>query len=282
MTNPLSSLLARPLAISEIGASHLRALAANPAHYERFAVACKDADRPDWLTMDYLGNRIPEPMDREDGVRIIPLQGPITRGLGLMGMFFGMADTDRFKGWVESAKTDPRVSTIALHIQSPGGDAVGCLEAAQAVESAAKVKPVIAFCDDMMASAAYFMGARATSVIVAPSSLIGSIGTYVVLADDREYWKQRGIEFFVVRSGKFKGAGIDGYSPEQIANIQRMVDSFGAQFRGFVGAARGGRIAAEDMEGQVFLGDEAAERGFADGIANNIEMALAKYKKTRQ
>jgi len=282
MTNPLSSLLARPLAISEIGASHLRALAANPAHYDRFAVACKEAgDKPEWLTMDYLGNRIPEPRDTQDGARIIPLQGPITRGLGLMGMFFGMADTDRFKGWVESAANDPRVTTIALHIQSPGGDAIGCLEAAQAVAAAAKVKPVIAFCDDVMASAAYFIGAGATSVIVAPSSLIGSIGTYVVLADDSDYWKRLGVDFMVLRSGKFKGAGIDGYSPEQIANIQRMVDSFGAQFRGFVSTARGGRIAAEDMEGQVFLGAESAERGFADGIANNIEMALAKYKKTR-
>lgn len=283
MSNPLSTLLARPLAISEIGASHLRGLATNPAHYERFAVASKEAgDKPDWLTMDYLGNRIPEPYDTETGARVVPLQGAITRGLGLLGMYFGMADTDRFTRWIEDAVNDPRVSTIAIHIQSPGGDAVGCYEAAQAVQSAAQIKPVIVFCDDMMASAAYFIGAGATTIYASPSSLIGSIGTYVLLADDSEAWRRMGVEFRVIRSGKFKGAGLDGYTPEQIDNIQRMVDSFGAQFREFVTAARGGTIAEDDMQGQVFLGSEAAQRGFVDGVENNLQNVLAKVEKAKQ
>jgi len=194
-------------------------------------------------------------------------------------MYFGMADTDRFCKWVNDAANDPSVSTIFLHIQSPGGDAVGCLEAAQAVKAATETKRVIAFCDDMMASAAYFIGSAATTIYAAPSSLIGSIGTYVLLADDSDAWKRMGVEFRVIRSGKFKGAGLDGYTPEQIENVQRMVDSFGAQFRGFVTEARSGKIKPEDMEGQVFLGEEAAGKGFVDGIANKIENVLAKHGK---
>jgi signal peptide peptidase SppA len=232
--------------------------------------------------MDHLGNKIPEPADDGNGSRVIPLQGPITRGMGLLGMYLGMADTDRFAKWVSAAAADPSVSTIFLHIKSPGGDAVGCLEAAQAVKEATKTKRVVAFCDDMMASAAYFIGAGATAIYASPSSLIGSIGTYVLLADDSDAWKRAGVEFRVVRSGKFKGAGLDGYTPEQIENVQRMVDSFGAQFRDFVTYARKGRIKEEDMEGQVFLGAEAAEKGFADGIVNNLEILLAKHAKAGQ
>jgi capsid assembly protease len=282
MTTPLSSLLTRPLALSEIGAAHLRGLALNAAHYERFAVASKEAaEKPDWMEYDYLGNKIAQPTQREDGTRVIPLQGAVTRNLGLLGQFLGMADTDRFAGWVRDAANDPTVSRIALHIQSPGGDAIGCYEAAQAVAQAAKKKTVVAFCDDMMASAAYFIGAGATAIAATPSSLIGSIGTYVVLADDSEAWKRAGVEFRVVRSGKFKGAGIDGYTEEQVENVQRMVDSFGAQFRSFVKKHRGS-IAAENMGGQVFLGAEAVSIGFVDTVENTLDSALARIQKALQ
>lgn len=278
MNTPLSCLLSRPLALSEMGAAQLRGLAVNATHYDRFSIASKESmKRPDWLQSDYLGNVIPEPAQREDGTRVIPLQGAITRNMGLLGQFFGMADTDRFCGWVSEAANDPSVAQIAIHIQSPGGDAVGCYEAATAVAQAAKKKPVLAFCDDMMASAAYFIGAAATCIAATPSSLVGSIGTYVLLADDSEYYKKMGIEFTVIRSGQFKGAGLDGYTPEQVENVQRMVDSFGAQFRGFVGKHRG--INSDDMQGQVFLGEDAAQRGFVDAVENNLNSSIAKMKK---
>jgi signal peptide peptidase SppA len=258
----------------------VRALAFDPTAQSRFAVSAKEsADRPGWLTSDYLGNKIPEPYDTKDGVRVIPLQGAITRGLGLLGQYFGMADTDRFTASVKAASEDPRVSKILLHIQSPGGDAVGCYEAAQAVANAAAVKPVYAFCDDVMASAAYFIGSSANFIYATPSSLVGSIGTYTVLTDDGEYWKKMGVEFMVVRSGKFKGAGIDGFSAEQIAEIQAMIDSYGEQFRAFVDTARNGDVKREQMEGQVWLGADASKNGIADGNAQSLSDMLSLIAK---
>ena len=277
-----SNLLSRPLAISEAGAKHLRSLAINQANQAQFALALNKIDpKSGCFEYDYLGNEIQEPEDLCDGVRMIPLYGPITRGLGRMGQYFGMADTDRFSKWINEATADNTVSTIALHIKSPGGDAIGCFEAAQLVKDASKVKPVIVFCDDMMASAAYFIGAGATAIFASPSSLIGSVGTYVLLTDDSEAWKKMGVEFIVVRSGKYKGSGLDGYSQEQIDNIQKMVDSFGAQFRGFVSANRPS-IQESDMEGQVFLGGEASQNGFVDGIANSLMYSLDEYKRVSQ
>ena len=276
MNTPLASLLLRPLALSDAGARQVRALAFDPTALARFTVSSKESvDRPGWLTSDYLGNRIPEPYDAANGVRVVPLQGAITRGLGLLGQYYGMADTDRFTAQIKAAAADPRVVKILLHIQSPGGDAVGCYEAARAVAEASKAKPVYAFCDDIMASAAYFIGSAANFIYATPSSLVGSIGTYTVLTDDGEYWKRMGVEFMVVRSGKFKGAGIDGFSPEQIAQIQGMVDSYGEQFRAFIDTARNGDVARDQMEGQVWLGAEAAQNGIADGTVESLADMLS-------
>ena len=121
MNTPLASLLLRPLALSDAGARQVRALAFDPTALSRFAVSAKEsADRPGWLTSDYLGNKIPEPYDAAGGVRVIPLQGAITRNMGLLGQYFGMADTDRFTAQVKAATEDPRVSKILIHIQSNG------------------------------------------------------------------------------------------------------------------------------------------------------------------
>lgn len=282
MNTPLASILLRPLALSDAGARQVRALAFDTTAQSRFAVSAKEsADRPGWLTSDYLGNKIPEPYDTENGVRVIPLQGAITRGLGLLGQYYGMADTDRFAADVKAAAADPRVSKIILHIQSQGGDAVGCYEAARAVADAAKVKPVYAFCDDVMASAAYFIGSSANFIYATPSSLIGSIGTYTVLTDDAEYWKKMGVDFMVVRSGKFKGAGIDGFSAEQIAEIQAMIDSYGEQFRAFVDTARNGDVTREQMEGQVWLGADASKNGIVDGNVESLTSIISIAGKNK-
>jgi len=281
MNTPLASLILRPLALTDVGARQLRALAFDARAHDVFRTHAKQSqDRPGWLDSDYLGNKIPEPYDLADGVRVIPLQGPITRNLGWLGMFYGMADTDRFSAQIKAAGDDPRVSKIIIHSQTPGGDAVGCLEAARAVQAAGKKKPVYAFCDDTCGSAGYFITSAAREIFVTSSCIIGSIGTYSVLTDDTEYWKRMGVEFLVVRSGKFKGAGIDGFTPEQIAEMQKMVDSFGEQFRSFVDESRNGDVKREQMEGQVWLGSESVKYGIADNLVNSFdEMALAVSKK---
>ena len=269
--NPLSNLLFRPLAINDWGAKSIRSRAFADLPEMPRPESRESAERPRWLEMDYLGNKFPEPIKLANGVCKIPLMGPITRGMGIAGQYYGMADTDTFVQWVNEAANDETVSAILIHIQSPGGDAIGCDEAARAVSNAAKQKRVVAFTDDMMASAAYYIGSAADTIYATPSSIIGSIGTYCVIVDDSEYWKSMGVEFEVIRSGQFKGAGIDGWTDEQRAQMQVMVDSFGEQFRGAVDDYRDGKVDRENMEGQVWLGKDAISKtvGIADFVVDN-------------
>lgn len=261
MNNLLSKLISQPLAMHESGAKMLQSLQGQTPQ--------QGFDR-NLLKMDYLGNDIPKPYDLEDGTRVIPLHGPITRGLGILGQYCGMADLDAFQRDVNEAASDPSVMQIILHIQSPGGTAVGCCEASEVVKNASMVKPVKTYTDEMMASAAYFIGSAAEEVYTTKSSLVGSIGTYVVLVDDSKLMERIGISYTVLRSGKYKGAGIDGYSDEQIEEMQSMVDGYGEQFRQYVSEYRQGAVDPDDMQGQIFMGEKSVEKNLADFVVDNL------------
>jgi len=264
MNNLLSKMLSRPLAISEMGARQIKSMS---GEFESRTSLDPDKYR---LESDAYGNEWPKPYDMQDGVRVIPMMGPMTRGLGLLGQYFGMVDMDTIGRQIDEAVADESVEMIVMHIQSPGGSAIGCAELAEKLRSAGK--PTLAFTDDMMASAAYFVAAGCEQISASPSSLTGSVGTLLQLVDDTEFWRNMGIEWIVLRSGEYKGAGIDGYSEEQLVEMQALVDGFGAQFRQFVSAGRD--IAEEGMRGQVYLAAEAQEKNFVDFVSKNLIQAI--------
>lgn len=268
MNDIFSKLFSRPLAISTEGARQLKSMSASPESRTSL-----DPGKIG-LTYDVYGNELPKPYDLSAGVRVIPMMGPMTRGLGLLGQYFGMVDMDTIGRQIDEAVDDEAVEMIVMHIQSPGGSAVGCAELADKLRSSGKV--TLAFTDDMMASAAYFVASGCEQIAATPSSLTGSIGTLLQLVDDSEFWKSMGIEFIVLRSGEFKGAGIDGYSEEQLAEMQALVDAFGSQFREFVSESR--PIAEEDMRGQVYLAEEAKDKKFLDIVSKNLIQAVEEAK----
>ena len=69
-------------------------------------------------------------------------------------------------------------------------------------------KPTMAYTDSEMASAAYWIASAADKVVASPSSTVGSVGVYMVVADYSKAAEAQGIKMVVIKSGKFKGAGI--------------------------------------------------------------------------
>ena len=274
MNTPFAKLLSRPLAMSEWGAREIRnqIQQSSPAVQ---AIIEKDGFE---LTHDWLGNPVPKPYDLQDGTRVIPVFGVMTRGYGMIGQYYGMCDTDKIRAQIIEAANDPDVTTICLHIRSPGGDAQMCEETARAFQAAALTKNTMTFCDEIMASAAYYVGCAAETVYASPSAMIGNVGSYIVLCDDSEFWEKHGVKWIVLRSGEFKGAGLDGYNEEQLAEIQKWSDSFGSQFREFVKESRMS-IKDEDLQGQIFLKNELTLSHFCDFIASDLREALNHNSK---
>ena len=88
----------------------------------------------------------------------------------------------------------------------------------------------------------------------------------------------QGIKMVVIKSGKFKGAGIEGtsLSADQVENLQASVDSIHADFKAAVLMKRK-MVKADSMEGQTFSGKQGAQVGLVTGLADTFNVALANF-----
>ena len=212
----------------------------------------------------------------EDGTGVIPVAGVIGKGLTPIEKMTGAVDVNDIAETIDDYASDPQVTRIAFQVASPGGTVTGVEELANKVRNISK--PTMAYSDSEMASAAYWIASAADKVVASPSSTIGSIGVYMTVADMTEMAKAQGIKMVVIKSGKFKGAGIPGtsLSEEQIGNLQEGVDAIHADFKAAVLQTRK-LVKAEDMEGQVFSGKQAAQRNLVTGLADSFSEAVQMW-----
>jgi capsid assembly protease len=212
------------------------------------------------------------------GVAIVPLKGGLARGVSpVMRRVFGIRDTDMFREDVEQAAQDEKVKEVLIIADSPGGSVDGIAEAAHAVASTGKIKPITVAVDGMLASAAYHIGAGASRILAGPSSIVGSIGTFLTLMDYSQAHQKAGVAPVIIKNkeGKYKAAGAFGtaLSAEQKEQLQELVQGLHDQFSGFVRAHRP-FASPSAMQGQALVAGEAKRRGLIDAIATSSE-ALA-------
>ena len=211
-----------------------------------------------------------------DGVGIVPIVGVIGKGLSPLEKMMGAVDVNDVSAAIDAFAANPEVEKVALQISSPGGTVTGVEELANKVRNLEK--PTLAYTDSEMASAAYWIGSAADRVVASPSSTVGSIGVYMAIPDYSEAAKMQGIKMVVIKSGKFKGAGIEGTSLDegQMANLQASVDTIHAEFKEAVNMKRK-MVKAEAMEGQTFSGKQAAAQGLVTGLADSFNDALRSF-----
>ena len=218
----------------------------------------------------------PEPYILENGTGVIPVAGVIGKGLSPLEKMMGSADVDAVMAAIDQMTANPSVQRIAFHVSSPGGTVTGVEELANKIRGL-KV-PTMAYTDSEMASAAYWIASAADRVIAAPSATVGSIGVYMAIPDLSKAAEMQGVKMVVIKSGKFKGAGIEGTSltQDQLDNLQASVDAIHADFKAAVLMKRK-MVKADSMEGQTFSGKQAAQLGLVTGLADTFNAALASF-----
>ena len=157
---------------------------------------------------------------------------------------------------------------IILRIDSPGGVVAGLNEF---VASMTKAKDaagvhVIAYADELVASAAYALACVADEIVTPASGIVGSIGVIALLCDQVEADKKAGLNFVTITSGARKD---DGHphttiSEDAIAAESARVDQLAEQFFDLVRNARG--FDPEPLQAGVFTGAEAVSVGVADYV----------------
>ena len=217
-----------------------------------------------------------------NGVAIITLVGEFVNRGAWVGASSGLISYEGFKFQMQEAARDQRVRAILLDFESPGGEAVGCFEAAALVRAAAKVKPVISVVNGIAASAAYALASGATRVITIPTGISGSIGVVMLHLDFSKFLSEEGIKPTLIFAGAHK---VDGNPfeplPEDVrGEFQRAIDSFYAQFVATVAAGRRGlsEQAVRATEARVFKGEEAVSAGLADAVGT-FEEVLAELSR---
>jgi signal peptide peptidase SppA len=184
----------------------------------------------------------------------------------------GPSGTVRKGNLLQRADSNPNIKGIILNIDSPGGEGYAAMEFSRIVRSVQK--PVIAFIDDLSASAAYWISSS-TDWIVANSvaARIGSIGTYVTLADYEEFYNQKGIrlvEIYADKSSDKNKAYYDAIRKGDFSLVKQDVNKFNDIFLESVSEARKEKLNPDQKiwgTGKIFDATEALSIGLIDEIS---------------
>jgi len=254
--------------------------AITPAMYQEVIGIYNRHVRGEKIDLDGLSARLGRPLKNEpkgyemvDGVAVLPIEGVIAKRMNLLMHISGGTSTSYAAAEFARAMEDPQVKAVVLAIDSPGGAVDGTQEFANAVASYRGTKPIVAFTDGMMASAAYWIGSAADRIFISgDTTQVGSIGVVATHTDISGAEAQRGVKTTEITAGKFKriASQYGTLTPEGRAYIQEQVDAVYSAFVSDVAKFRGVDVETvlENMaEGRIFIGRAAIEAGLVDGVS---------------
>lgn len=240
----------------------------------------------DWEARDTSGMHAGrEPYQVRDGVAVIDVRGVIAQRMNLFSQISGGTSSQLLSRDIESALSDPSIAGIVLAIDSPGGTVAGTPELAAKIMAGRARKPIMAWTDNAMASAAYWIGSAAEKVYISSNvTQVGSIGVVATHKDVSGAEAKAGVKTTEIYAGKYKRIA-SNYAPltdEGKAALQDTVDYLYSVFVGHVAEQRGAKV--EDVltrmaDGRVFVGKQAIDAGLADGMASLDEVIAMVREK---
>jgi len=194
---------------------------------------------------------------------VIGTLGPIRSGLTLAGL----------EPTIERAFKLPRLATVALSINSPGGSPVQSDLIARRIRDLAAEKdvPVVAFCEDVAASGGYWLACAADEVFARESSIVGSIGVISSSFGFTGLMQRMGVERRIHTAGDKKSM-LDPFrkeDPKDVARLKAIQEDIHEDFRSLVRTRRGPRLKGDDktlFSGEFWTGRKAVELGLIDGL----------------
>lgn len=215
----------------------------------------------------------------DKGVALINVFGSLVNRGAWIGARSGMTSYEGLKYQLAAAAADRDVTSILLDIDSPGGEAVGAFEVADAVRAASKAKDVVAVVNGMAASAAYAIASGAPTIITTASGISGSIGVVLMHADYSHALHDKGITPTLIHAGarKVDGSPYKPLTDDVKAELKAEVDSFYDLFVGSVAQGRKGKMTDASIratEARTYIGADAVKVGLADAIGS-FETVLA-------
>jgi signal peptide peptidase SppA len=220
----------------------------------------------------------PKPYEVVKGVAVIEMEGIVAKRMSMFSKISGGVSTYHVQEQFDAAMNDPKVKAVLLAIDSPGGSVDGTAELAGMIHAARGEKPVVAFTDGLMCSAAYWIGSAADAIYISGDTpQVGSIGVVASHMDISKAEEMMGVKTTEIAAGKYKRIASRHMplSKEGRQNIQEMVDYVYSAFVADVAKHRGvsEEQALEQMaDGRIFYGRQAVNAGLVDGVSTMEEL----------
>jgi protease-4 len=203
----------------------------------------------------------------EGSFAVLQLKGVVTKDFNC-----GVAGTSYLAGLVQKADTLKNIKGILFVVDSPGGQADGTQSLVDAIKAFSK--PSLAFVNDgMCGSAAYWVASACDQIISShATNIIGSIGTYMTLFDQRRRLDAMGVDLHEIyapqstEKNKLVKDAMDGdYKPIQNTFLKPITEAF----INSVKENRGERLTSDKpFKGATYLATQALELGLIDQIGN--------------
>ncbi len=200
-----------------------------------------------------------------DGVAIVRVTGPIFRYANLFTRVSGATSTETLALDIQRAIDDPRVNAILLSIDSPGGEATGISELADVIFAARDKKPIWAYAEGLIASAAYWIGSAASKLVIDATAAAGSIGVVVAVSNPAA----KTAEEIEIVSTNAPNKRPDVTTEVGRAEYQRLVDAIETVFIDTVARNRAvtrSRVLKDFGQGGLRVGADAVKARMADAV----------------
>jgi HK97 family phage major capsid protein len=227
------------------------------------------------------GRAKPDPA-ANGAVAVVPLWGVLVPHAGMM-VDVSTPGTG-LDAWAEEFKAtvaDPRVDTVVLQINSPGGSAEGVTETAKIIRDARAKKRIVAVADGMAASAAFALATQADEFYVTPSGMVGAVHCYSIHEDISKALEAEGVTLTLIGEPDNGAAETPPFLPlseENLAHMQQVVGQFYNMFVADVAKGRGvdaSTVEATYGQGRVLTARDALKAGMVDGVASFEDVLAA-------
>jgi protease-4 len=185
---------------------------------------------------------------------------------------------------IDKLRTDPSVSAVLLHLDTPGGAVAGGEGIHDAVAELAATKPVVSVMDGVAASAGYMIAVAAPHIVARESTLTGSIGVLMEFGDVSGLLEKLGIKADQLVSGSLKGqpSFTQPLSGPGRDYLQALIMDLYDQFVQIV--AKGRHMDPAKVrslaDGRAYSGRQALANGLVDEIGGE-RAAVAWLEKSR-
>jgi protease-4 len=198
-------------------------------------------------------------------VALLSLKGTMMMDGGACA--YGISDTIEF---LQAATDNPNVAGIVFDVRTGGGESTAGELLMQAVQSAEKKKPVMAYIDNMMASAGVMAMLPATEIIASSQrAQIGSIGTYMSISKEFLSWYSENVTDVYADESTAKNDAFRKAVAGDLSGIKAMVNKVN---RNFLSDVKNFRPLQGDTEstlsGAMFDAPEAKRRGLIDAVGS--------------